>query len=541
MAGLVYSYLRFSDPKQAAGNSSERQAAYAARWAAEHGLQLDETLSLRDEGLSAFHQAHVRRGALGAFLAAMDAGKVPEGSVLVVEALDRLSRAEVLDAQAQLISIINAGISVVTASDNRVYSRERLRDNPMDLIYSLLVMQRAHEESATKSKRVTAAVLRRCRDWVAGSWRGKLRNGKDPQWLRETEAGWELVPERAEAVREMVRLALAGQSGKRILNKLAEAGLSPVEGASSATHLYKILRNPALMGTKRIAVAGEDFELLGYYPAVITPEAWADLQASNDQRARRGGRGGAGDVPHVITGIGVTYCGYCGCAMSGQNLFGKIKKRGDKLSPGYRRLLCAGQQYASGRCAYPKSRSVAPVEAALMSYCSDIMHLRALYGGDRGHPLRADLTKLRSRAAEIEQQLDRLTTAMLSADGGTAPATFVRRAHELEADQAQVAAAISAAEHQLASLARSDIDGADAKWRALAAGVAALDVDARLQARQLVADTFERIAVYASGLRPGVDPDNIIDVYLKAKGGTTRCLRIDQAGGWVINEDQAAI
>jgi DNA invertase Pin-like site-specific DNA recombinase len=537
MAGLVYSYLRFSDPRQAAGHSSERQAAYAARWAAEHGLQLDESLTLRDEGLSAYHQWHVKSGALGLFLAAVEGGTVPEGSVLVVEALDRLSRAEPIQAQAQLAQIVNAGITVVTASDGKAYSRAQLKANPMDLVYSLLVMIRAHEESDTKSKRVTAAILKQCRSWQAGTWRGKLRNGKDPQWLRETETGWELVPERAAAIKEVVRLYLAGQSGRRIINRLSEAGMSPVEGSSSSTHLYKILKRPTLIGTKTISVAGEDFELRDYYPAVLTPEEWSELQAAGDERVRRGGRTGAGDIPHVITGIGVTYCGYCGCAMSGQNLFGKVKKRGNKLSPGYRRLLCAGQQYASGRCAYPKSRSVAPVEAAIMGYCSDIMNLRALYGGDRAQPLRGELARLRTRAAEIERQLQKVGAAMLAADDGKPPATFVRMAHELEAEQAEVTGKISAAERQVASLARSDVDGVDAKWRALAAGVAELDVDARLQARQLVADTFARIVVYASGMRPGEDPDDVTDVVLMAKGGASRSLRIAKDGSWVAGEE----
>lgn len=70
MAGRVYSYSRFSDPRQAAGHSLERQRAYAARWAAENGLALDESLTLHDAGLSAYHQQHIKSGALGAFLAA---------------------------------------------------------------------------------------------------------------------------------------------------------------------------------------------------------------------------------------------------------------------------------------------------------------------------------------------------------------------------------------------------------------------------------------------------------------------------------------
>ena len=115
----VYSYVRFSDQKQAAGSSAERQAEYAARWAAERGMELDATLSLRDEGLSAFHQKHVKQGALGTFLRAVEDGRIPAGSVLVVEGLDRLSRAEPILAQAQLAQIVNAGITVVTASDGR--------------------------------------------------------------------------------------------------------------------------------------------------------------------------------------------------------------------------------------------------------------------------------------------------------------------------------------------------------------------------------------------------------------------------------------
>ena len=143
----VYSYLRFSDAKQSAGSSADRQAQYAAKWAKDRGLTLDETLSLRDEGLSAFHQHHVKQGALGTFLGAVDDGRIPYGSVLVVEGLDRLSRAEPIQAQAQLAQIVNAGITVVTACDGREYNRERLKANPMDLVYSLLVMIRAHEES----------------------------------------------------------------------------------------------------------------------------------------------------------------------------------------------------------------------------------------------------------------------------------------------------------------------------------------------------------------------------------------------------------
>lgn len=530
MVARVYSYTRFSDPSQAAGSSADRQASYAAKWAQEHGLHLDTELSMRDEGLSAYHQHHVKAGAFGVFLEAIEQGRVPRGSVLVVESLDRLSRAEPILAQAQLAKIIHAGISVVTAADGKVYSREKLRDQPMDLVYSLLVMIRAHEESDTKAKRVSAAIVRLCQGWQAGIWRGKVHQGRDPAWLRETPEGWELVPERAAAVREAVRLYLAGNSGQQILTKLAAQGLKMTAGADRSTTIYKRLANPALVGTKVVTVGTETFELAGYYPALLTLEQWQDLRAAGSQRGRRGS---PGLVPHVITGLGITYCGYCGCAMSGQNLYGKQKHVADKLQPGYRRLLCAGQSYASGRCPFPTSRSVAPVERAIMDYCSDVLNLRALYPADRATPLRQALAELRQQAATVATQVERLVDVITSTAAEGSSAALARRLRDLEAEQARLAGQIDTAEQALAAAQRGNLDGVEQQWAALREGVMALDADARLQARQLVADTFERIEVFATGLDPTTE-DDYIDVILRAKGGVGRLLRITPTKGDLV-------
>jgi hypothetical protein len=44
---------------------------------------------------------------------------------------------------------------------------------------------------------------------------------------------------------------------------------------------------------------------------------------------------------------------------------------------------------------------VAPVERALMSYCSDVLNLQALHGGDRSTAPRTKLANARTRLAEI--------------------------------------------------------------------------------------------------------------------------------------------
>lgn len=537
MSGLVYSYLRFSDPRQASGHSVERQMQYAARWAAEHGLQLDESLSLRDEGLSAYHQVHVKSGALGTFLAAVEAGRIVPGSVLVVEGLDRLSRAEPLQAQAQLAQIVNAGITVVTASDGRAYSREHLKANPMDLVYSLLVMIRAHEESDTKSKRVLASIRRQCQGWMAGTYRGLIRNGKDPAWVHLVEGAWQLAPERAAAARLGIDLYCRGYSATRIVRQLAERGISLTGRGPRALQIYRLIRQRALLGEKEIEVDGEAFRLPGYYPALLSPAEWSDLQAVASGRGRRAAKGA---VPHIITGLGIAVCGYCGRAMVGQNIGTRGRRPDGGMHDGYRRLHCTSYGVGAG-CPVPGSTSVAPIERALMAYCSDLANLQALYGSDRSAGPRARLAAARAAAAELAAQVERITDAMLAsqADGGT-PLAFARRARELEAAHAARLAEVAAAEHELAGAARTDLQGADAAWQALAEGVEAQQVDARLQTRQLVADTFERIVIYHRGMRPDEAPKGVIDVLLLAKGGRARLLRIDRRGGWVAAEDVAA-
>ncbi|WGS46053.1 recombinase family protein [Burkholderia sp. JSH-S8] len=534
----VYSYLRFSDPKQAAGSSADRQMEYAARWAAEHGMQLDATLTLRDEGLSAFHQRHIKQGALGVFLRAVEDGRIPPGSVLVVEGLDRLSRAEPIQAQAQLAQIVNADITVVTASDGREYNRERLKAQPMDLVYSLLVMIRAHEESDTKSKRVKAAIRRQCEGWVAGTWRGIVRNGKDPHWVQLGKDGkFEHVPDRVLAVRTMIDLFLEGHGSTEITRILTERNLFVSNAGNYSTHMYRIVRNRALIGEKPIAVDGEEFRLEGYYPPILSMEEFAELQDAMNTRGRRKGKG---EIPSVLTGLSITTCGYCGAAVVSQNGMWRSTSAKGVI----RRLSCSTYQYNSG-CPIGGSCDSEVVERALMRYCSDQFNLTRLLEGDDGTARRtAQLAITRQRASEIEAQIQRITDALLS-DDGAAPAAFMRRARELEAELEQLRREAEALEHQIAASTAHEIPAAAEAWAKLVDGAMALDYDARMKARQLVADTFRQIILFQRGFAPIDDAaadrwkrDGMIGLMLVTKRGGTRLLNIDrQTGAWQAEDN----
>ena len=529
----VYSYLRFSDPKQAAGSSADRQTAYAQRWAADRGMVLDEALSLRDEGLSAYHQRHITQGALGAFLRAVDAKLIAPGSVLVVEGLDRLSRAEPVLAQAQLAQIINAGITVVTASDGREYNRASLKAQPMDLVYSLLVMIRAHEESDTKSKRVRAAIRRQCVAWQAGTFRGVIRNGKDPKWVRWTGTGFELVPERAAAMRAAITLFLAGHGGYRVMRALREQGYTADQVPTTSGTLYKALKRPDLIGTKTLAIDGEEWALEGYYPALLIPAEYQQLQAANLNRVKRKGKG---EYPGLITGLGLLHCGYCGAAVVGQTLLSRRRKADGTPQDGHRRLLCSGTSTGIG-CEVSGSVSVVPVERALLAFCSDQLNLSSLQSDDDHLAIgRAAIAAARQRLSDLGAQLERVTAALIAGDGGATPIAFVRAARDIEAQIVAARQEEALAESDLARSSRRDLPAIAEQWRHLVAGALALDYDARMQVRKLVAETFARIVIYHCGITPEAASRHI-DLVLMAKGGTPRMLRIDRkSGAWVAQE-----
>lgn len=531
----VYSYLRFSDPRQGTGSSADRQLKYAQSWALEKGLVLDASLSMRDEGLSAYHQRHITQGALGVFMVAIEEGRIAPGSVLIVEGLDRLSRAEPIQAQAQLAQIINAGITVVTASDGREYNRASLKAQPMDLVYSLLVMIRAHEESDTKSKRVKASIRRLCETWQAGTYRGLIRNGKDPIWLKWSGTEWEFVPERVVAVKRALELYQQGKGAIRIVRALHEEGLVYMTVSATALQIYRLIRLQALRGAKTLSVDGEEFILEGYYPRLLSETEWIELQQLTGERLRRRGHG---EIPGIVTGMGLSHCGYCGAAVIGQNIMGRPRKDNGQMADGHRRLHCVTYSHGDG-CPSSGSCSVVPIERALLEFCSDQINLkRLLQEGDGGQSIRQQIVMAKAEGDKITAQLARITDALLADDDAAPPLAFLRKARELEARQAEILTSITRFEGELMRVTRSAQPAKAELWADLTERALALDCEAREQVRQLVMDTFDRIVIYMRGVGSSDRKSPLIDVHLSSRTGQHRFIQINRrTGRWLASED----
>lgn len=525
----VYSYLRFSSAAQAEGTSIARQTELAAKYAAEHGLVLDTELSMQDHGLSAFHQKHIKTGALGIFMKAIENGLVPPGSVLIVEQLDRLSRAAPIVAQGQMAAIINAGVIVVTASDGKVYDFERLKAQPMDLVYSLLVMIRAFEESESKAKRVKSAMVARCKEWVAGTYRKPIGPGvTDPAWVKREGGEYVLHPERAEAVRTMIALYRDGWGALRIVQELDRRGLSLGGGANGVDRVAQLIRKRSLVGERIVNVADETFVLKGYYPALVSESEFAELQVLASEKGRRPGRS---RIPGIFTGLRLAVCGYCGSWLVSSASHEKPRRDG-VVRDGSRRVVCTAVKNGR-RCPVGGSLPIAPIENAIMRYCSDQMNLtRLLQGNSAEKALLSELALARVGAAATQAQIDKLMSVLLD-DSSAAPAAFAVKVRELEARMKTERAEVERLELELSATA-SEAPATAETWKSIADGVAALDSDARLKARQLIRDSFSQIILYRIGYPSYGDVSGRIALELHGKRGSHHVIEIDRETGELI-------
>lgn len=322
----AYSYVRFSTPDQVKGDSIRRQVELSQNYAAANGLTLDESLQLTDLGVSAFKSDNAVAGKLGLFISAIDSGAVKPGSYLLVESLDRLSRAEIITALNQLTSIISKDITIVTLADNRVYTKDSINDIG-NLMYSLMVMSRAHEESLMKSKRISAA-------WE--NKRQKARNSGHkltktcPAWLELKDGAFVVIPERVEVVKQIFQMALDGSGYVSIAKRLNlvhrptfDAGGKSSNGWYSS-YVVRILKNPAVFGqfTPHIYVEGKRVPqepIDQYYPEIISKQDYYAVQASIASRKGKGGE--VGKQVNIFANI--LKCGKCGGSAIRINKSGK--------------------------------------------------------------------------------------------------------------------------------------------------------------------------------------------------------------------------
>ena len=354
----AYSYLRLSSARQVTRADKEayrdgfrRQIALRDEYLEMHPhLTLDTRLVLHDLGVSGYTGANMARGGTGklaAFRREVEAGRIAPGSHLLVESLDRLSRAHVNRALELLLGMVNAGIVVVSLADGKVY---RDGADPTQFLVSIVEMMRSFGESDRKS-----FLLRKTWEAKRAAIGERKLTARAPGWLDFRDG--QFVPnDNEKVVRTIFKDLAAGIGRERIAARLNKAG-TPTWGHGRKWHggtVQKITDNPAVRGhfqphrlekslqgdmvvAKRVPV-GE--VITDYYPQVIDDTLWYRARAVAEKRRLGKPSNAAGRAGSILSNIfgGIAVCAACHSPMN-------YRDRGPRSSP---ILRCAGER--NGAC-----------------------------------------------------------------------------------------------------------------------------------------------------------------------------------------------
>lgn len=331
----AYSYIRFSSKAQELGDSLRRQLEDTRRYCAENNLKLSET-SYQDLGISAFKDKD--RASLEDMLAAIEGGSIQSGSVIILESVDRLSRAGIDKTQEIVKSILRHDVEIVSLQDNLHLTKDSLNDL-VAVIRLVLSADLAHQESVKKAERVKAAKTRQ-KDYAR---QGKAIKKRLVWWLSLNGDTYELN-ENVHHVREMIRLRQQGAGYHRIAIKLNEWGIKTRYGKTwSDTAVREMLSHDALYGGYQVGtVKNGKFvkeELIhNYYPPLISYNEFKELRSEYVNRT-----GGHKQHNHLS---GLVRCGHCGSAMQK-----KLSKRTTKKRTiEYKQWICVAS--VSGGCGF---------------------------------------------------------------------------------------------------------------------------------------------------------------------------------------------
>jgi DNA invertase Pin-like site-specific DNA recombinase len=441
----AYSYVRFSSPQQAEGGSLNRQTALSQVYCQKKNLLLDDSLTLRDLGVSAFRGDNVRDGALAGFLEACRVGRVPKGSVLIVESLDRLSRDQIRPALQLFLALQDFGITIVTLQPEREYAPEAT--DALALIEPLIVFARAHEESAIKSSR-------RRDGWKQARDRARQGGGPImktcPAWLEVTPDGFRVKEEGATIVRRIFALCLDGLGVYRIAERLRDEGVPPLGSGDRwvKAYVYKILTSPAAMGTyqpmrhegRKAVPDGEP--ITGFYPAVVDEEEWQRAQAALQGRTGDFARGRKGDEETNL------FTGRLHCAVTGEkmNLIHGLGRKGSEPRKRYVYLSSTVERGVRGgrpRFDYPT------FEAALLSCLRELRPEDITGEPSAVNDRKGEMSRLSGRLLDIDSRLERARQRARTAKDFDA---FLDLIQELQSERKRVS-------EQVAALQQEEEDG----------------------------------------------------------------------------------
>ena len=399
---LAISYTRFSSAAQAAGDSERRQTEAAQAYCLKHGLVLTDKYRLQDSGKSAYKGIHrSATSALGQLEKQVAEGKIPVGTVLIVESLDRLSRQDIVKAQLLMLNLIDKGIEIVALADNeRLYNYDTVTKNPTDLIMSIVILSRAHDESEKKSYRTKANWLQKRKL----ATQGKFIKTTLPGWLVYKEDKYELIHEKVKIIQRIFALYLRGYGVITISKILSKENAPPVAKSQRGKRLLwnpnyvtRLLRNKMVIGyyTKTSP------EVPDFFPTVVSVADFYAVQAKLKERIHF--KGQRNNNPFVFSHL--LKCSLCGEAITRNT-----------MSPKYCYLRCYGS--VIGNCK-AINISCPETEKALLEVIKTEDPSATASNDTHSSSINKEISTLKGKLSEVEKKIDQSAKLFLETPSET--------------------------------------------------------------------------------------------------------------------------
>jgi len=391
---IAYAYSRYSSEPQGKGDSIRRQNELVERYLKQHPeleLSTDEGLQFSDQGVSAFRGTHAKRGAFARFLGLVQTGMIEEGSYLLVEQFDRLSRQEPMKALAQLNMLLQEGIVVVTLNDGKEYTKEGIdKDGGMSLLMAVMQMIRSHEESRTKGLRVKQAWHQKFKKVDEGVMLTK----RVPFWI-DSESHKKLNRKQVSVIKRIFTKAAKGVGAYTIAKELNADGVPTPTGRAeywSTGTIKKLLKSKSVIGT---LTTGDGVEHLNYFPPAILEALF--FKVNNVAKSSKAVRSPKTSVRGTHPLSGLMFCSKCLKPAHYVTKQGRVKADGTKSMWQY--AVCAQGVESGAGCKYQSL----PYDVVVRSVVNAVE--KHQYNDAQGDTLK-EIQKLEDRVRHLNAKID---------------------------------------------------------------------------------------------------------------------------------------
>ncbi len=515
MTKIAYSYIRFSTVDQMKGDSLRRQIQLSENYAKKHNLKIDKSLKMQDLGISAFKGDNITSGALGAFLKEIEANNIQQGSYLLVESIDRISRDKVSIALELFLSILRKGIVIVTLNDEMKYEHDNLDIH--ELMISIITMSRAHNESKIKSERIQKA------------WENKIDNALEkpvtkwvPAWLKIQDGKIVEIPERVALIQDIFDWVCDGLGTTLILKKINQMNIEPWGASTSvnlnldkpkntrnpkrwyASYIQRILTNRAVLGEYHPRKKSKKTNIIkNYYPKIIDEHTFNMVQEIRKSRDVRNGQH-TGRKGENITNIfaGILRCGYsqknnlannqCSEKESSVTIYSKGRKNPSKY------LQCSKSREGGVNCSKcTKLWRYDHFEHAFLQYAKEI-DVTTLLGEENERLIQIEkqqkeLSSLKVDANKTNTEIDKILDTFKQED--EIPNFITERALEIEKKKISLQKEIEQKQEFIQRLQkqRSNKDKEYQKFQDIISGLQNNDAEKSKELRLKLSETIRRL------------------------------------------------